>query len=99
MITNETKMKVDELGRVLADKADLLKREKELKRDLRATGERVIEGFLFRATLSPNVRKVLNMTAVRAKLSRQFITANTEERVGEDTVRVVARNGAEVKAA
>lgn len=88
---------VDELGRLKAQIADLEAREKELKAALEAFGPGAYEGALFRATISDSVRATLDMVAVRAKLSAQFIRAHTTERAVR-TVRVVARNGAGIGA-
>jgi len=84
---------VDQLGTLLAQKADLDARVSALKAELVESGESVVEGLLFRATVSKSVRKTLNMAKVKAKLSRQFMAANTRE-TEVNSVRTVARKGA-----
>lgn len=81
---------IDELGNLKAQIADLAKREKKLKEHLVALGDGAYDGYLFRATVSTVERELLDMGAVRAKLSPQFIAAHTN--VTQSTmVRVVAR--------
>ena len=70
-------MTVDELAKVKAEIADLQKREKELKNSLIEFGPGKYEGTEHHVTVSEVERKTLNMKAVRRKLTRQFITANT----------------------
>ena len=84
---------VDRLGALMAQKADLDARISAIKSELVESGETVVEGVFFRATVSQSVRKTLNMAKVKAKLSRQFMAANTRE-TDVTTVRTVARNGA-----
>lgn len=68
-----------------------------LQADLEKRGPGPYEGDLFRCTVSVVNRKCLDMDAVRAKLSPQFIAANTY--VTESVaVKCVARNNAEVPA-
>ena len=81
---------VDELGTLLADKADLELREKAIKTELKRCGVDRIEGSLFDATVVRTIRNTLNMAAAKAKLSRQFILANTSESESV-SVRVTAR--------
>lgn len=81
---------VDTLGAIKAEIAELTAREKVLKDKLIALGETAIDGELFRATISTSERATLDMDAVRAKLSPQFITAHTNIST-VTAVRVVAR--------
>ena len=81
---------VDALGAIKADIATLTAREKILKDKLIALGESAIDGELFRATISTTERETLDMSAVRAKLSPQFMAAHTNIAT-VTTVRVVAR--------
>lgn len=81
---------VDQLGAVKAQIAALTRAEKALKEVLTASGLTEIDGTTFRATVSESTRETLDMDAVRAKLSPQFIAAHTN--VTEvTTVRVVAQ--------
>jgi hypothetical protein len=69
--------------------------EKALQTVLTEQGPGAYEGELFRATVSQFERSTLDMDAVRAKLSPQFIRANTS--ISEvTTVRVVSRNAVEL---
>lgn len=81
---------VDELGSLKAKISELTKQEKKLKDVLVAVGAGEYDGETFRATVSTYDRESLDMEAVRAKLTPQFIAAHTD--VTEcTTVRVVAR--------
>jgi hypothetical protein len=60
-------------------------------------GPGAYEGELFRATVSESERATLDMAAVRAKLSRQFIQANTTV-TPVVTVRVAARSNVRLAA-
>ena len=63
-----------------------------LKAQIADLGPGAYEGDMFRLTISEGTRETLDMEAVRAHLSRQFIQAHTN--VAETrTLRVVARNG------
>lgn len=81
---------VDALGHVLAEAAKLGAKEKALKQILKAHGDGSYSGVLFDATVSTSERDTLDMDAVRAKLSAQFIQANTDT-TQVITVRVVGR--------
>jgi hypothetical protein len=83
---------IDRLGIIKAQMAELATEEKALKAVIIDHGPGAYEGDIFRATVSTSERETLDMAAVRAKLSPQFITAHTS--VTEVTmVRVVARTG------
>ncbi len=83
---------IDRLGVLKAQMAELAIEEKALKAVIIEHGPGAHEGDIFRATVSTSERETLDMAAVRAKLSPQFITAHTS--VTEVTmVRVVARTG------
>lgn len=82
---------IDELGIVNAQIAELTTRAEVIKKQLVARGKGAYEGDLFRATVSEYDQKTLNQTAVRAKLSRQFIRANTKTKTVM-AVRVTSRN-------
>lgn len=81
---------VDELGALKASIADLTARETYLKQLIAGDGPGAHEGLDWRATVSVSVRETLDMEAVRAKLSPQFIRAHTRE-TEVTTVRVSAR--------
>jgi hypothetical protein len=68
---------VDKMGALKAAMAPLEKEFKKLGAQLKAKGKGRYEGALWDATVSVYDRDNLNMDAVRAKLSHQFITANT----------------------
>ncbi len=72
---------IDELGRVKAQIAALIKQETKLKQKLiiyfQATEMCDFHGELFDATVSEYDKKVLDMKAVRKQLSPQFIRAHT----------------------
>lgn len=85
---------IDELGQLKAQIAELKKREDELKDILESAGITKAEGELFRVSITESVRETLDMEAVRAKLSPQFIRAHTKE-TRYTTVRVTARKGSE----
>src|SRR5215203_4952839 len=97
IIVNNLTSAIDQLGLIKAQIADLKSQEQALRDVLAAQGAGSFEGELFRATVSVGERATLDMAAVRAKLSRQFIQANTNitEVV---TVRVSARNNVRIAA-
>jgi hypothetical protein len=72
---------VDELGRALAEKADMDKRVAALKKDVleisKKSDVKELAGELFRAKIVESERGTLNMKKVREKLSAQFIRAHT----------------------
>lgn len=85
-------IKVDELGDLLARIADLETEAKDIKSWLKEKhGDGAYEGELFRATVSTYDVDKLDMDAVRAKLTRQFIQANTKTST-VTKCNVVARN-------
>ncbi len=69
---------VDQLGALQAQIATLEAEAKKIKQVLIAKGEGAYEGELFRAVVSASERNTLDMDAVRAKLSPQFIAAHTK---------------------
>lgn len=89
---------IDELGHIKAQIAELNRRKEELKELIIELGPGAHEGELFRATVSQFDREVLDMEAVRAKLSPQFIRAHTSL-TPVTAVRVTARNNAKLKVA
>jgi ribose 5-phosphate isomerase len=75
-ITNTAKL-VDELGAIKAQIAVLTRAEEKLKTQLKEYGPGEYNGNTFRATVTESERATLDMDAVRAKLSPQFIAAHT----------------------
>lgn len=93
MNTNQTIITaIDELGLVRAKIAELELAETELKARLADLEAGPYEGQLFRLSIVDSERNTLDMKAVRAKLSRQFIVANTTT-TPMRIYRVSARNG------
>lgn len=90
MTGNNLRALIDALGNVKAEIANLADRERKLKAQLVALGDGAYDGDLFRATVSTAERSTLDMDAVRAKLSPQFITANSKV-TKSTTIKVVAR--------
>lgn len=68
---------VDKIGIIKATIAPQLDVLKDLEAKLKAQGAGAYEGALFRATVSEYEQNKLDMDAVRAKLSAQFIAAHT----------------------
>jgi hypothetical protein len=68
---------IDALGDLKAQIAELEKREAELKKELKALGPGNHVGERYTMTISEQKRDVLDMKAVREKLSDQFIRAHT----------------------
>lgn len=84
---------VDKLGLLKAEIAALQAEEKKLKEQLIAMGEGAHAGNLYDASVSVSERQVLDMEAVRLKLSPQFLRAHTSF-TKVTTVRVNAKKGA-----
>ncbi len=82
---------IDRLGELKAQIADLQREEKALKAIMTEIGPGAYEGDLFRVTVSSFERETLDMEAVRAKLSPQFIRAHTTV-TPVTAVRVTSRN-------
>lgn len=87
---------VDALGKLNAEIAELTHKANALKDEIKSAGDGAYEGDLFRATVSTTARETLDMKAVREKLSRQFIQANTNV-TSVTAIKVVSRNGNGVK--
>ena len=81
---------VDRLGKINAQIADLQVEADTLIAKIKLRGVGAYEGRLFRATVSKSSRDVLDMEAVRGKLSAQFIAAHTRQ-TAVITCRVVSR--------
>ncbi len=77
MTKREVQDLVDKIGIIKASIGPQLDALKELEAKLKAQGAGAYEGALFRATVSDVETARLDMDAVRAKLSPQFIRANT----------------------
>lgn len=81
---------VDQIGLIKAQIAPQLKQLKMLEEALKAHGPGVYEGTAYDATITESERSSLDMDAVRAKLSPQFITAHTRTTIVK-TLKVVAK--------
>jgi hypothetical protein len=86
----------DKLGAVLAEIAILDKQADKLRDEIKSRGDGAYEGDLFRVTVKSSTEYRLDMKAVRAKLSPQFITAN-EHGTDKVTLKCVARSGRELQ--
>ncbi len=96
-MTDYTAAVIDELGFLKAQIAELEIKEKNLKGKLAHLAPGSYEGDLYRVSISVSERETLDMDAVRAKLSPQFITAHTN--VTEvRTLRVAGRSGKKLAA-
>lgn len=74
----------DELGSVKAELKLLKDREKQLEADLKATGRDVIEGDLYRVSISRDVERssvAWKAVAEHFHPSRQLLTAHTNKSV------------------
>ena len=91
-MSNNLTSAIDRLGVVKAQLAALKREEDELKAVLIEQGPGAYEGDLYRVTVSASERETLDMEAVRAHLSRQFIAAHTNV-TPVVTVRCTARTG------
>lgn len=76
-MSNITKM-VDEFGLIKAQIAELEKQLKPLKEQFAALGQGAYEGELYDVTVSEYDQDTLDMEAVRAKLSIQFMRVHTK---------------------
>ena len=70
---------IDKLASLRAEIQKLKEEEAKIVDHLKSRGAGVYEGQLHYVVVSEVTRKTLDMKAVRAKLSRQFIQANTKE--------------------
>lgn len=89
---NDLNKLVDRLGLILAEKSKIIAEEKEIKNQLIQAGYEVVEGDIFRATISHVVSKRSDWKTIANKLepSRQLITAYTKE-VESDRVAVKSK--------
>jgi len=82
---------IDMFGAICAEIASLEADKAKLRKQLIEMVDGAAEGDLFRVTISTTERETLDMAAVRAKLSPQFVAAHTK--VTEVTVvKASARN-------
>ena len=92
-MTNVLSYKVDELGYLKAQIADLTKKADAIKNELIAPGPGAIDGALFRATVSETSR-----TFIDADLARKVLTEKQLAKITKTcstfTVRVTARKTA-----
>lgn len=84
----------DQYGELMAEQAALKIRIDILKKKLLTEGEGAYEGDIFRVTVATSFSNLLDMDAVREKLTPQFIAAHTRE-VFKTSIKCVARNGCE----
>jgi hypothetical protein len=83
---------VDELGVLLAQLAPLQRREKELKDRLKAMGLPVLEGALFRCTVSESLEARLDGGRIKEEMGQDWYDAHCKP-VIKNTVRVAAKTG------
>ena len=88
---------VDDYGLVSAQIAELEIKKKAIRAQLLEAGEGPFEGDFYRVTVSHSTRETLDMKAVRAKLSTQFIVAHTTE-TDVITLRASVRTGVGIAA-
>lgn len=70
---------VDRIGALKAEMAPLDRELKQLSENLKARGAGRYEGVLYDGVVSAYSQFRLNMAAAKAKLSAQFVRANTDE--------------------
>lgn len=80
---------IDDFGLLSAQIAELEAKKKNIRDKIAAMSIGAYEGTFFRATVSKSSRDTLDMEAVRAHLSRQFIQAHTKT-----TEVVIVKSGA-----
>ncbi len=97
MAKSNLKTTIDALGALKAQIAELEIQEKALKASLGELEPGAYEGELYRVTVAKTDRETLDMEAVRAKLSPQFISAHTRV-TPVTTIRVGVRTGKGVAA-
>ena len=103
-MTNKHTKKVDDLGHILAQIAELTKKADALKDNLREAGPGAYEGCLFRATVGEaGERNKYDAQAMHDKLWLEgfhaFVKAHTETVISTPSVRVVSKTGKELKKA
>lgn len=90
---------VDRLGRLKALKAEIGKYEDALKDVVLATGEKEIEGRLFRAVVSGGTMgETLDIDGIRAEMSESWIKDHSIRKRSSLRVLVNARKGIEAEA-
>lgn len=89
-IPKTTAQLVDRIGELRAQIAPTQELLKALEAELKSRGPGAYQGVLWDANVSNYTRETLDMAAVRAKLSAQFIRAHTNE-TEVTTLRVTAR--------
>jgi hypothetical protein len=72
------KKMINELAQIRAEMAELKKRDSELSAQIKAAGVGTYEGDEHYVVVSESTRETLDMKAVRAKLSRQFMKSHTK---------------------
>jgi hypothetical protein len=86
-------VEVDELGVLMAQLAPLQKRERELKDKLKAYGNPVLEGALFRCTVSESIEERIDGKIVKAEMGVAWYSAHSKI-VIKNTVRCASKTGA-----
>lgn len=81
---------VDELGVLLAQLAPLHRRERELKDKLKALGKPVLEGALFRCTVSESMEARLDTGRIKDEMGQDWYDARCNP-VIKTTVRVASK--------
>jgi len=81
---------IDRIGALKAQIAPLEKQLGKLQDELKARGPGRYEGELYDGSVFVSTRDKLDLDAVRAKLSRQFLLANTSQ-VEVITLKVTAK--------
>jgi hypothetical protein len=84
---------VDELGVLLALLAPLHRRERELKDLLKAYGKPVLEGALFRATISESMEARLDGAKIKLEMGQDWVDAHSKP-VIKNTVRLASKTAA-----
>lgn len=81
---------VDELGVLLAQLVPLQRRERELKETLKSYNHPVLEGAIFRCTVSEHLDERLDSKAIRAEMGDTWFSAHAKLGV-KQTVRVAGK--------
>ena len=83
---------VDELGVLLAQIAPRKRREAEPKEKLKAYGEPVLEGALFRCTVTESMEARLDGAKIKAEMGQDWVDGHSKP-VIKNTVRLVGKTG------
>jgi len=83
----------DELGVLQAQLAPMQRREKEIKDQLKALGEKIVEGALFRCTVTQMLREQADVSEIRREMGEAWLSARSKI-VVSTVVRCGAKTGA-----